>query len=249
MKNKMLLTLSGLALCSGAFAETEKPWEATAEVGIIATSGNTETTTAQAKGDVKQRTSRLHNHYILSVLYKEDKITLDDDTTTKEKTAEKYFGSAKSAYQLQRENTNLFVFGSHTDDKFGAYRKYSTLAVGYGARLFESANKKLDVEIGPGYFRAEQLREDDTTQSESGFLLRGAAAFKWEITDTAEFNQTVSTESAEDNTRTIAESSLSTRINGAMQMKVGFNVANDSNVAPGKKKTDTTTYVNLVYKF
>jgi putative salt-induced outer membrane protein len=183
------------------------------------------------------------------VLYKEDKITLDDDTTTKEKTAEKYFGSAKSAYQLQRENTNLFVFGSHTDDKFGAYRKYSTLAVGYGARLFESANKKLDVEIGPGYFRAEQLREDDTTQSESGFLLRGAAAFKWEITDTAEFNQTVSTESAEDNTRTIAESSLSTRINGAMQMKVGFNVANDSNVAPGKKKTDTTTYVNLVYKF
>ena len=65
----------------------------------------------------------------------------------------------------------------------------------------------------------------------------------------AEFKQTLSVESGEDNTRTVAESSLSTRINDAMQMKVGFNVANDSDVAPGKEKTDTMTYVNLVYNF
>lgn len=249
MKSKMFLALAGLALSSGAFAETEEPWEATAEVGIIATSGNTETTTVQAKGEVKQRSTRWHNHYILSVLFKEDKITQDDGTTVTEKTAEKYFGSAKSAYQLQRENTNLFVFGSHADDQFGAYRKYSTLAIGYGARLYESATVKLDAEIGPGYFRGEQLFEDGTTHSESGFLLRAASALKWELTETAEFNQTVSVESAEDNTRTVAESSLSTRINGSLQMKIGFNVAHDSDVAPGKEKADTTTYVNLVYKF
>jgi putative salt-induced outer membrane protein YdiY len=30
---------------------------------------------------------------------------------------------------------------------------------------------------------------------------------------------------------------------------VGFAIANDSDVAPGKEKTDTTTFVNLVYSF
>jgi len=32
-------------------------------------------------------------------------------------------------------------------------------------------------------------------------------------------------------------------------MKVGIAVANDTDVAPGKEKTDTTTFINLVYSF
>src|SRR5690606_15238917 len=166
-----------------------------------------------------------------------------------EKTAEKYFVSAKSAYQLERPNTNFFVFGSHTDDKFGSYRQYSTVALGYGTRLFENDTMKLDAEIGPGYFQAKRVLPDEITVDESGVLLRAAASYNWKISESAEFNQTLSIEAAEENTRTVAESSLSTRINGAMQMKVGINIANDSEVAPGKEKTDTTTYVNLVYKY
>lgn len=253
MKSKMLVTIIPLGIALGfssaVFADTEKPWEMTAEVGVIATSGNTESTTVQTKADIKQRTDRWHNHYVLSVLFQEDQLTREDNTTTTEKTAEKYFGSVKSAYQLERPDTNLFVFGSHTEDKFGSYRKYSTLAMGYGTRLFENDTMKLDAEIGPGYFRADRVFADGSTTQESGTLLRGAASYKWEISPSAEFNQTISVEAAEENTRTVAESSLSTRINGAMQMKVGINIANDSTVAEGKKNTDTTTYVNLVYKY
>lgn len=249
MKTRLFLALSALGFCAGAVAETEKPWEVATELGIIATSGNTETTTIQAKLDAKQNLERWHNHYILTALFKEDQITLDDGTKTTEQTADKYFGSVKSAYQLTRENTNLFVFGSHTDDKFGSYSKYSTLAIGYGTRLYENETMVLDTEIGPGYFRSEQVLEDDSIQKESGVLVRGAASFKWQLSETAEFVQTLSVESAEDNTRTVAESSVSTRINGSLQMKVGLNIANDSDVAPDKEKTDTTSYVNLVYSF
>lgn len=235
---------------SPAFAQEEdKIWKVGIELGVIATSGNTETTSVQTKLDAKQERIRWHNHYIFSVLYKEDQITEDDGTQTREKTAEKYFGSVKSAYQLENEHSNFFIFGSHADDKFGSYNKYSTIAIGYGTRLYNSDNMQLDAEIGPGYFRGERVMEDETVQIESGAMVRGAASFAWQITAAAEFKQTLSVESGEDNTRTVAESSLSTRISDAMQMKVGLNVANDSEVAVDKEPTDITTYINLVYNF
>jgi putative salt-induced outer membrane protein len=247
MKKPLVLALSLAAV--GANAETTKPWAVSTELGVIATSGNTETTSIQAKVDAKQTTENWQNQYILSGLFKEDQVKQDDGTKTKEKTAEKYFGSIKAAYQLQREHSNFFLYGSHTDDKFSAYRRYSTAALGYGTRLFDTETMHLDVEIGPGYFRAEKVLEDETLDTESGVLLRGAAAYLWKISESAEFTQTLSVESAEENTRTVAESALTTRINGSLQLKVGFNVSNDSDVAPDKKKTDTMTYVNLVYQF
>lgn len=249
MKTRLFVALSALGLCSFAAADTDAPWAITSELGIIATSGNTEATTLQGKLDVRQNMPRWHNHYIFTALFKEDQITDDDGRKSSEKTAEKYFGSAKSAYQLERDNANFFVFGSHANDQFGSYRKYSTFAIGYGTRVYESETMKLDAEIGPGYFRAERAMADESTQTESGTLIRGAASFRWQVSTTAEFTQTLSVESAEENTRTVAESALTTRINSAMQLKVGLNIANDSDVAPPKEKTDMMSYVNLVYKF
>ena len=247
------IILAGVASLFAPFVmaqdDENKPWTVATELGVIATSGNTETTSVQGKIDVKQRLTRWHNHYIFSALFKEDQVTEDDGTKTTEKTAEKYFGSIKSAYQLESEHSNFFVFGSHAEDKFGSYEQYSTIAIGYGTRLYNGETMQLDAEIGPGYFRGERVLEDESIQTETGMILRGAASFAWQISPSAEFKQTLSVESGEDNTRTVAESSLSTRINDAMQMKVGFNVANDSDVAPGKEKTDTMTYVNLVYNF
>ncbi|HEY8938786.1 MAG TPA: DUF481 domain-containing protein, partial [Cellvibrio sp.] len=106
-----------------------------------------------------------------------------------------------------------------------------------------------------GYFEGEKVIESDdpavpdTLTDESGAMLRAATALEWKITSTAEFKQTISVESGADNTRTQSETSLSASITEAMKMKVGFAVANDTDVAPGKEKTDTTTFVNLVYNF
>lgn len=249
MKNQLFMVLSIVSMGCYAAEGEDQPWEAMAEVGVIATAGNTETTSVQAKADIKQQLQRWHNQYIFSILFKEDQVLQDDGTKETEKTAERYFSSLKGAYQLERENTNFFLFGSYSDDQFGAYRTYSTFALGFGTRLLETSTMKLDAEIGPGYFRANRVLSDETTETESGILARAAAAYSWQVTETAEFKQTLSIESAEENTRTVAESSLSTRINGAMQMKVGVNIANDSDVGPDKKRTDTMSYVNLVYKF
>ncbi|NRQ44176.1 DUF481 domain-containing protein [Rheinheimera sp. YQF-2] len=220
---------------------SDKVWTTSAELGAITTSGNTVGTSVTGKIDAKQELQQWSNQYVFSAFFKEDE---NDDGVT-ERSAERYLISAKAAYKLDNEFDKLFVFGSYTDDKFGAYLKYTTLAVGYGTRLYNVEDKSLDVEIGPGYFNGER----STGETENGMIVRGAAAFNWTISESASFAQTLSVEYGEDNTRTIAETSLLAKINGSLQMKAAFLVQNDSDVPVDKKKTDTQTSLTLVYSF
>lgn len=248
-------TITSFATTALAADDEKRPWDVEVDIGAIATSGNTETTSVQFKVDAKQNLEKWENQYVFNSLFKEDEVEQDDETTSKEKTAEKYFGSAKFAYLLGVEKSYLFGFGSYTDDKFGAYRTYTTVALGYGDWLYSSSTLNWFVEAGPGYFEGEKVvgRDDDTIPdsitNESGAMLRAATALEWKITSNAEFKQMISVESGSDNTRTQSETSLATSIIGSMKMKVGFAIANDSDVAPGKEKTDTTTFVNLAYSF
>lgn len=225
-------------------AASNKVWTTSAELGAITTSGNTVGTSVTGKIDAKQELEQWSNQYIFSAFFKEDE-KLENGEKVTERSAERYLISAKAAYKLDAEFDKLFVFGSYTDDKFGAYLKYTTVAVGYGTRLYNTEDKSLDVEIGPGYFSGER----STGETENGMIVRGAAAFNWTISESASFAQTLSVEYGEDNTRTIAETSLLAKINGSLQMKAAFLVQNDSDVPVGKKSTDTQTSLTLVYSF
>lgn len=245
MKVLTLAATVGLLLASQAQATEQKVWNTSAELGAITTTGNTAGTSITGKIDAKQELAQWSNHYILSAFFKEDEKPDADGNKNRERSAERYLVSAKGAYKLTAEFDNLFVLGSYTDDKFGAYTKYTTVAAGYGTRLLHLENKSLDAEIGPGYYSARR----STDETENGLLARGAASFKWVLSESATFTQTFSIEYSGDNTRTIAETALSARINGAMQMKAAFLVQNDSDVPADKKSTDTQTSLTLVYSF
>jgi len=231
--------------------EAASPWDVEVDLGIINTTGNTETSSFQGKVDAKQKVGVWKNQYIVSGLYKKDQVLNDLGEKSKETTAEKYFGSLKSAYQLGEEQSYLFGYTSYTNDKFGAYETYTTVALGYGDWIFSSPKVQWFVEAGPGYFEGKKpLEEGAAAQvTESGAMLRAASELVWKISDNSQFKQTLSVEAAADNTRTISESSLAASVTHAMKMKVGFSIANDSKVTEGKERTDTTTFVNLVYSF
>lgn len=245
MKVLTLAATVGLLLASQAQASEQKVWNTSAELGAISTTGNTAGTSITGKIDAKQELTQWSNQYILSAFFKEDEKTDADGNKNRERSAERYLVSAKGAYKLTEEFDNLFVLGSYTDDKFGAYSQYTTVAAGYGTRLLNLENKSLDVEIGPGYYSAKR----SSKETENGLLARGAASFKWVLSESATFTQTFSVEYSDDNTRSVAETALSARINGAMQMKAAFLVQNDSDVPVDKKRTDTQTSLTLVYSF
>ncbi|MEH8017306.1 DUF481 domain-containing protein [Rheinheimera muenzenbergensis] len=248
MKGYSILALAVLASMSVQANDTAasgKVWTTSAELGAITTSGNTVGTSVTGKIDAKQELQQWSNQYIFSAFFKEDEKTDADGNKFTEKSAERYLISAKAAYKLDDEFDKLFAFGSYTDDEFGAYTEYTTLAVGYGTRWYNAEDKSLDVEIGPGYFTGKR----SSGETEQGLIVRGAAAFKWTISESASFSQTLSVEYGDDNTRTIAETALLAKINGSLQMKAAFQVQNDSDVTAGKKSTDTQTSLTLVYSF
>ena len=255
---KISLAMAIAVLSTATFAEEQKPWEVEIGLGAIATSGNTQTTSLHTKLDIKQNLTKFKNEYIISSLFKEDEITQANNAKVKEKTADKYLLSAKSAYQLAKSSADksyLFGFLSYTHDKFGAYRTYETAALGYGDWFYSTEKVNWFVEAGPGYFRSERVlgigipTDPYVYDMEQGALLRVATQLEWKVTQTAVFKQVVSIETGSDNTRSLSETSLAASISNAMQMKLAFAVASDSKVAPGKEKTDTTTSATIVYKF
>jgi putative salt-induced outer membrane protein len=246
MKSVSILALALATIHGAACAASDSSiWHTAAELGAISTTGNTEGTSVTGKIDARQELPEWSNQFIVAGYFKEDEITAPDGTRTSKRAAERYSVSAKAAYKMVEKDQKLFVLASHVDDKFGPYTAYSTLSVGRGTRWVTSPALNLDVEVGPGYFVGEHANGDE----ESGFTVRGAAAAKWQVSPVAQFSQTVSVERGTSNMHSIAESALSTKINGTMQMKAAFIARNDSNVPETKKNTDTQTSVTLVYSF
>jgi putative salt-induced outer membrane protein len=220
-------------------------WFTSAELGAITTSGNTNGTSVSGKIDARHETSNWSNELIAAGFFKQDQVQNQDGSTYVQRSAQRYELSAKAAFKLLGEGRRAFVLGSHVNDRFGAYTRYSSLSVGHGAQWYKSEDKTLDVEIGPGYFHGEHA----TGLSESGLTVRGATRFRWQVSPSALFAQNVSVERGTSNTHAISETSLSTKINGTMQMKAGFSARTDTNVPEGKKKTDTQTSLMMVYAF
>jgi putative salt-induced outer membrane protein YdiY len=223
----------------------EGAWFTSAELGAITTSGNTSGTSVTGKVHARHETSNWSNEYIASGFFKQDQVANEDGTQHHQTSAQRYLLSAKAAFKLLEEGQRAFVLGSHVNDRFGAYTRYSSLAVGYGSQWYKSDDKTLDLEIGPGYFRGVRA----TGETESGLTVRGASQFKWTISSSALFVQTVSIERGTSNVHSIAETSLATKINSTMQLKAGFSARNDTNVPDGKKNTDTQTSLTMVYSF
>lgn len=254
LKINILFVLTFIS--SIAVAEELKPWDVELNLGAIATSGNTEATSIYTKVDAKQNFIKWRNEYIFSSLFKNDEVVQDDNTKVKEKTAEKYLGSAKSSYLLaDSDKSYLFGFVSYTHDKFGSYKTYTTASVGYGDWIYSKPNLTWFLEAGPGYFRGEKALQTDDIDNpyiyevEQGALLRIATELEWKFSQTAAFKQVLSVETSSDNTRTMSETSVSASITNSMQMKFAVAVAGDTKVDAGKEKVDTTTSATLVYKF
>ncbi|WP_307730253.1 DUF481 domain-containing protein [Massilia endophytica] len=245
MKYSPLLALV-IAAHAGAFA-AEPPtelgtWNTSAELGAITTSGNTAGTSVTGKIDARQELEEWSNEYILSGFFKEDENKSNGQTV---RSAERFEASAKAAYKLIGTDKQLYVIGSHVDDRFGVFSRYSSLSVGHGKRFSYSPEKTLDVELGPGYFSGKR----PTGETENGMTVRGAAALRWRLSPSALFSQRVVMERGTSNLHSVAETALSTKINGTMQMKAAFSARNDTNVPANKENTDTQTSLTLVYSF
>lgn len=256
------LVLPCLAAAPAIAQDAEKPFTADAELGLLTTSGNTDSTALKAKLNLKHELTRWRNHYVLEALYKEDQLEVEENGETREEeqvTAEKYFASAQADYKLDNKNRALFIFGSYDEDKFSGYDYQAAIAAGYSDRLFQGESSFLDYSVGPGmsFSRTDEIRDEDgvlleDNVTEESAIVRLSALYQYDFSETAKFTQTFASDVALEsgaNTKTKAESAVTANINQSLAMKASFTITHNSEVPEDRVSSDRQTAVTLVYTF
>ncbi|MFT5676335.1 MAG: putative salt-induced outer membrane protein [Paraglaciecola sp.] len=243
---KKSLIVFGLFAAANVCAEDEvKPFKMDGEFGLIATSGNTDTTSVKGKLSAHHEIDQWSNDFIFEALYKKDEVTLESGETASQTTAQKFFLSGQGNYKLENPNHRLFAFGSYEDDKFSSYDYQSTLAAGWSQKLWEDDTSKFEYSAGPGYSIVKLA--DGTSQN--GAIVRGALDYQWKISDTATFKQLLSTEVGGDNTKSKSETSVSAQINGSLSLKLSLTMDHNSDVLDDTENLDTQVAATVVYSF
>ena len=225
-------------------ASEEAAWKTTAELGYVVTSGNSETSTINAKIDTThEQAGQPWRHHVHAEAFAAK--TTDTVTNVETRSAERYQLSGKTDYKFN-DTDYAFVTANYDKDRFSGFDYQATLAGGYGKRVLNDAGMTLDLEVGPG---VRAVRDSVTQQSDTEALGRLAASFAWKVSDNATFTEELTSDIASELTVTKSVTALSAKINSRLAMKLSLTIRNNSVVPAGKEKTDTETAVTLVYTF
>ncbi|NND43729.1 MAG: DUF481 domain-containing protein [Xanthomonadales bacterium] len=219
-----------------AQAETDDGWSGKGEMGLVKTTGNSETESLKF-GIQFVKEQEQWRHRVAA-----DALSAEDDGVT---TAERYGFEWQTDYKLSDISWVLGAF-RYESDEFSAYDNQQTLSFGYGRQLLDNAAHQLVGEIGVGYREAELV---NTGLTESGAILRGLLDYSWVVTDNTEFSNRFLVESGSDNTFIKNVAGLTVAMNDKFALGFGIEYRRNSDVPPGVDNTDTITSANLVYNF
>lgn len=237
-----LALASPLSATAQEDGEDEKRWSGEGEFGLVATTGNTETETLNTKlSGAYERESWIYRLGIRALSASEDGNT----------TAERYELSGMSEYHTSERS---YWFGAlrYEDDRFSGFEHQGTLTAGYGRTLLDRETSHLDMEIGLGLRRARPAQAPEMAEppaAETDPILRGAAKYWWQLTDSTRFENDFLVETGEENTFLENQAALRVAINAKFSVKLGFAVRHNTEVPEGTEQTDTVSTVNLAYAF
>ena len=238
MRNTLLLT-SLLLASAPSFAAEEVPasrWSGSAELGLIDTSGNTDTRSLNGAFAVKHKGEKWDKAFKLSAL-----TSKEDGTTSKEK----YNAEVKFDRNFS-ERSYLAIDATQERDRFNGFEYQSTASVGYGYRAIKEEKMKLSLEAAPGY-RRDKLKESGDINEDS--ILRLGLNFDWVIRDGVSFIEEFTADIGEDNSTYKSETGLKSQIIGALATKITYKVKYVEEVPDENENTDRELGITFVYSF
>tara|TARA_R110002111_G_scaffold111835_7_gene171606 strand:- start:377 stop:1210 length:834 start_codon:yes stop_codon:yes gene_type:complete len=236
LEKSMLFRLSAVLLVFSTGLVHAGAWKGEAGAGLLTTSGNSETESLNGKFLLDWTSAPWKNSFTATALNNGD---------TDGRTAERYTVGDQLDYNFTERD---YAFGAidWEKDLFGPTRERTAETVGYGRHVLIGPVHFLDAEIGAG---ARQSEEQGTGDKESEAIGRFGGKYRWVISDTSQFAQSVKVEYGSSNTFTEAVSELKLSIIGNLFAAVAFTVRNNTDVPPDTEKTDTVTSFNLSYAF
>ncbi|MGM0537493.1 MAG: DUF481 domain-containing protein [Pseudomonadota bacterium] len=234
-----LLVLAGAAQARPFYAppppeEDDQGFSGSAELGYTSLSGNTDSQTLIGKGRLIWVTGDWTH-----TLRGEVRNVSRDGTTS----AEQYLVAGRERYQLDGSHY-VFGFARWEKDRFGGYDQQFTTIGGYGRDLLDGERHHLSLEAGPGY------RYDRIGDAENASLgvAYGALAYEWTFSETSTLGQELSVEATDDNTTSRSLTSLTSRLNSHLALRLSHEIRNNSRPpADAESRTDHTTSASLLY--
>lgn len=240
---------SGSSGSGGTSGKDEKKLGITAQgqLGLVLARGNTDTTTANAKFELKRATTAVQDDFEIEGLY---------GKTGGIVTAERWATNLQRNWNLTTK-TFWFINGHYEDDLFSGFAYQGTVATGAGYKLIDTDSTKLDAQIGVGYrrLRPETLIENSLGEvtsrvespSEGEMVGTGKIDFEHSFNAQTKITDTLMAVYGSANTYLENDLALDLKLNGSLSLALGYTVRNNSNPPGGSLHTDTLTTVNLVY--
>jgi putative salt-induced outer membrane protein len=210
-------------------------WQGSVAFGYLQTTGNSDTTTLNAKALAGYKSGDWQDAFLFQAL---------KASTAGVLTAESTNLNAQADYNLSDTN---YLFGNFDflRDVFSGYEHRTSEVVGYGHRLLATDSQQLDVELGGGARQTSYT--DGTSNSEPVELLSGN--YLWKFAKTSNFSENLTFIHGASNTYSQSVSALTVNLAGSFALSVSYTVSHNSAVLPGFKNTDTITAISLVYSF
>lgn len=233
-----LLVLSVFPLAALAQSEmVDSPrWGGTMDFGYLETSGNTVGQTLTFSFDFG-KDGLIWRHSLHMDAY--------NQSSDEKRKAEKYLGYWQSNQKLD-DRHSVFYRAQYEEDKFSNYAAQGSLSLGYSLRALNNEVTILDLEVGPGYRRSKLA---DTGDFDNEVIIRLAANFKWTISPSAAFGQTLSVEEGNENTVSRSNSSLTMAVFKSIAVKLAYNIRWNRVVSPDTNHWDRETTISVVYQW
>ena len=210
-------------------------WQGSVAFGYLQTTGNSDTTTLNAKALAGYKGGDWQDAFLFQTLKASSGGVVNAESTEL---------NAQADYNLSSLN---YLFGNvdYLRDVFSGYEHRTSEVVGYGHRLLATDSQQLDLELGAGARQTSYT--DGTSDSEPVELLSGSYLYKF--TKTSNFSENLTVIHGASNTYSQSVSALTLNVAPSFALSVSYTVSHNSAVLPGFKNTDTITAVSLVYSF
>lgn len=246
IKTLAVAAIASFLSVPAALAQDEKgPWSGNVLLGYLATSGNTENSSANLEAALNWDGNRWHHELSGRAI---------GQSTDKNTTAESY----KATYEAKFDITDRFyLFGllDYNQNRFTSYPQQIFQFAGVGYRFIDVEKHKLSAEVGAGATQSDTQAIDPVTgartpgEDVNEAQWRASGTYDWQISETASFRQSLSVNSGSSNTFTESVTELRAAIYGALNLVLSYKIQNNSDVQPGTEKTDTFAAVSLEYGF
>lgn len=239
------MLLMTIATASEKEDNEEKVWGGEANLAYINSEGNTQSTNLNFRSKA-EREGKIWTSLLKLEASNEIVERTEEERSGIDRVAEKYFSSGKGEYNLT-EKSYLFGLLEYTVDKFSGYNYDLVSTFGYGRHIFDSATQELSADIGIGYRQSELDEEPEAIEEDA--IIRLAALYKWQITDSTTFEEDFSVEAGEDKNVTKSYTRLKVKINGSLSATLAYELEHVSDVPPDIKNSDRKTLFGLAYEF